>query len=178
MTYRVLFCGGREWTASGPIVDKLMMVGIKHPGLVLVHGAGRGADLIAAAAAEQLGMSVEAHPADWDAHGRAAGPLRNHEMLASGLHAVYAFKVGFDKEMRSGGTEHMVRIALEAGVPCQVISSVPPSQQPRIVHQTIASSSEGTTTKCGLTRQHHSTCSGFQSAVSCPECLRRMETTS
>lgn len=173
--YRVLFCGGREWSASGVVLDKLAAVQGKHPDLVLVHGAGRGADMVAAAAAEQLGIPTEAHPADWDNEGRSAGPRRNQRMLDSGLDAVYAFKEGFDREMRSGGTEHMVRIARLAGVPCQVIDVVPPSQQPRIIHSTIAATAQGMSTKCGLTSQHHSTCSGFSSAVSCPTCLLMME---
>lgn len=178
MTYRVLFCGGREWTAPGPIRLKLEGILERHPDVELVHGAGRGADLVAAAAAEDLGIPCHAFPADWDNEGRAAGPLRNRRMLDFGIDAVYAFKRGFDRTMRRGGTEDMVRIALEAGIPTQVCeedhtASVTLPTAAR-VHLTIAANTDGHSTKCGLGSQHHSTCSGFQSAVTCPDCKELM----
>lgn len=36
---------------------------------------------MAANIASSLGMRVEAHPAQWSVHGRAAGPIRNQAMV-------------------------------------------------------------------------------------------------
>ena len=47
----------------------------------LLHGGARGADRTIGRAAFQLGWSVEVLPADWRRHGRAAGPIRNRELL-------------------------------------------------------------------------------------------------
>jgi predicted Rossmann-fold nucleotide-binding protein len=47
----------------------------------LLHGGARGADRAIGRAARQLGWSVEVLPADWRRHGRAAGPIRNRELL-------------------------------------------------------------------------------------------------
>ena len=47
----------------------------------LLHGGARGADRTIGRAAFQLGWSVEVLPADWHRHGRAAGPIRNRELL-------------------------------------------------------------------------------------------------
>ena len=47
----------------------------------LLHGGARGADRAIGRAALQLGWSVEVLPADWRRHGRAAGPIRNRELL-------------------------------------------------------------------------------------------------
>ena len=47
----------------------------------LLHGGARGADRAIGRAAFQLGWSVEVLPADWRRHGRAAGPIRNRELL-------------------------------------------------------------------------------------------------
>ena len=47
----------------------------------LFHGGARGADRAIGRAALQLGWSVEVLPADWRRHGRAAGPIRNRELL-------------------------------------------------------------------------------------------------
>ena len=47
----------------------------------LLPGGARGADRTIGRAANQLGWSVEVLPADWRRHGRAAGPIRNRELL-------------------------------------------------------------------------------------------------
>ena len=47
----------------------------------LLHGGARGADRTIGRAAFQLGWLVEVLPADWRRHGRAAGPIRNRELL-------------------------------------------------------------------------------------------------
>ena len=47
----------------------------------LFHGGARGADRTIGRAAFQLGWPVEVLPADWRRHGRAAGPIRNRELL-------------------------------------------------------------------------------------------------
>ena len=47
----------------------------------LLHGGARGADRTIGRAAFQLGWPVEVLPADWRRHGRAAGPIRNRELL-------------------------------------------------------------------------------------------------
>jgi predicted Rossmann-fold nucleotide-binding protein len=47
----------------------------------VLHGGARGADRTIGRAAHQLGWPVEVLPADWRRHGRAAGPIRNRELL-------------------------------------------------------------------------------------------------
>lgn len=176
MTYRALFCGGREWSAAASIMVKMSAVRDKHPDVVIVHGAGRGADQVAHACAEMLGVPVEAFPADWDNRPKhLAGPERNQRMLDSGVDAVYAFKQGFDRTMSRGGTEDMVRRATAAGVPCQVIERPFSDPSSAAIHSATGRNQDGMSTKCGLTSQHHSTCSGFQSAVTCEECRQMME---
>lgn len=171
MTYRAIFCGSREWTAAAPIFSKLNDVLERHPDLVVVHGAGRGADLVAQALCEWMDIPFEAYPADWDAHGRAAGPARNQLMLDLGADAVYAFKQGFDRSFTRGGTEDMVLRALQTNVKAMVIEEINPSLPQPAIHHTKDRGPEGVVTKCGLTRQHASTTTGFASDVTCEECL-------
>ena len=48
---------------------------------LLLHGGARGADAAIGRAAHQLGWSSLVMPAQWERHGRAAGPIRNRELL-------------------------------------------------------------------------------------------------
>ena len=48
---------------------------------LLLHGGARGADAAIGRAAQQLGWSSAVMPAQWQLHGRAAGPIRNRELL-------------------------------------------------------------------------------------------------
>jgi hypothetical protein len=52
-----------------------------------------------------------AFPADWERHGRKAGPIRNRTMLAVGKPDLVVAFPG------RRGTEHMVAIARNANVP-------------------------------------------------------------
>jgi hypothetical protein len=116
---RLLVCGSRDWTDGYPIRAVLG----SYVGETLIHGAARGADSIADAIGDLFQMEIEKFPADWKGHGRAAGPIRNKLMLTEGKpDVVWAFKDGFDHSMATGGTENMVRIAKEAGIPTYIVS--------------------------------------------------------
>lgn len=75
---KVLVFGSREWVDQAPIERELRKL---PPDTILVHGACRGADLIAGFLGKQLGFTVRPYPARWEEHGRRAGPIRNQEML-------------------------------------------------------------------------------------------------
>ena len=54
------------------------------PDTIIVHGDARGADKIAGQIWLELTKNlnqVEAHPADWTKHHKAAGPIRNRAMI-------------------------------------------------------------------------------------------------
>jgi hypothetical protein len=60
-----------------------------------------------------MGMHVMEFPADWDLHGKAAGPIRNRQMLLAKPEIVIAFHDDLDS---SKGTKDMVKIAKRTGV--------------------------------------------------------------
>ncbi|SRR6266540_1925013 len=87
---RILITGSRDWTDA--IAIKVALCILETTDNVLVSGAcPTGADFLAEKAAEELGWSVERHPADWNKHGRRAGFVRNAEMVALGADACVAF---------------------------------------------------------------------------------------
>jgi hypothetical protein len=93
--------------------------------LVVIEGQARGADTMAGDWAEEAVESLEdvdhwPFPADWEQFGKAAGPIRNRQMLTEGKpDVVIAFH---DFIPNSKGTKDMVEIAKEAGVPTYVVS--------------------------------------------------------
>lgn len=78
---------------------------------VLVHGAARGADTLAAELWSEFGWPVEAHPAKWELLGPAAGHARNTDMAKLGADVCVAFPLG-----ASPGTRDMMRVAREYGI--------------------------------------------------------------
>ncbi|WP_245576775.1 SLOG family protein [Kaistia adipata] len=76
----------------------------------VISGMATGADTLAAEWAERFGFPLRKFPADWKAHGRAAGPIRNQRMIDEGRpDLVIAFPGG-------RGTADMVRRAKAAGI--------------------------------------------------------------
>ena len=107
---RFIVCGGRDFDDSRKVFRALDVLRSLHGFDVLVHGAcPTGADAMAARWAEIKGVRVEVHPADWERHGRRAGPVRNQAMANAGADGCIAFPGG-------NGTEDMVRRAIAAGI--------------------------------------------------------------
>lgn len=120
---RLLITGSRHWSDRAVMREALRTAwheltrqGFER--VILVHGAARGADSLAASIWGEAGLPVEAHPADWGAHGRAAGPIRNAHMVSLGAELCLAFPLG-----KSVGTRHCMRAAEQAGIPVRVISA-------------------------------------------------------
>lgn len=113
-TRTVLICGDRNWYDRKTItswIAKLQDYGYD----AIVEGEARGADRIAPHEARLAGMEVIAMPADWEKYGRAAGPIRNQEMLDIGAPSLVVF---FHNDLsRSKGTADMVRRAERQGIP-------------------------------------------------------------
>lgn len=104
---KALVCGGRTYRDADTVFRVLSGYPITH----IVHGGARGADTLADQYARKAGLPVAEYRAKWHTYGKAAGALRNAEMLADGRpHIVIAFPGGT-------GTADMVRRAKRAGVP-------------------------------------------------------------
>ena len=109
---KLLVCGSRTYSDR----DFMQKVIVKLDPDVVIHGACRGADLMAKSIARELGIPDDPYPADWDRYDKAAGAIRNQRMLDEGRpDMIIAF---FDGE-RTGGTMNMVKQARRAGVPVQ-----------------------------------------------------------
>jgi hypothetical protein len=59
-------------------------------------------------------VPYESYPADWATHKRAAGPIRNQQMLDTGIDLCIGFHPDITK---SKGTKDMLTRASKAGIP-------------------------------------------------------------
>lgn len=121
---RVLICGGRDYTDWIAFRTEMYRIAeLRFPRghedeygnymygpLTIIQGGAKGADNLAVQWAMVEWANLEEYPADWDTHGKAAGYIRNKQMLEEGKpDLVIAFPGG-------KGTENMVKLAKEAGV--------------------------------------------------------------
>lgn len=120
---KVLICGDRNWTDKEKIREYVEILHKKHDDLVIIEGEARGADSLVRDCAKELGVIVEAYPADWNQYGRAAGPIRNQQMLETVPDMVIAFH---DDIENSKGTKDMVNRAKKIGIKTLIISHPKP----------------------------------------------------
>lgn len=118
---RVIVTGSRAWPDPVRVAHELNTLYLQHGPFVLVHGAcATGADAAAAHWYEVCGMDLGCtevtYPADWDAFGRKAGPIRNRQMVEGGADLVLAFPL-FD----SRGTKNTIDLAEAAGIPVKKV---------------------------------------------------------
>ena len=110
---RVLVTGSRDWNQT--VILKRRLAALPR-GSEIIHGGARGADQSAAVAARALGIPDTAYPADWRGKGKAAGIIRNLEMLDTGPDLVLAFWDG-----KSTGTKHTIDEAVRRGIPVEIV---------------------------------------------------------
>jgi len=142
---RVLVCGSRKWEDPKPIAHALsgyLFFDEEYKdGVTVIEGAAPGADSLARLIAEGYGMEVLSFPADWNRYGKAAGPIRNQQMLDEGKpDEAWAFT---DDITTSKGTRDMCERAHKAGVPVYVVSHYQPQTGFRAVREAVRAARGG-----------------------------------
>jgi hypothetical protein len=123
MAHYVCVTGGRDYAESA-VVERVIDFLHQFYGaeLRIMHGDAKGADRTAGSYAAQLGIKVKAFPAQWDAHGKGAGPIRNRVM---GDYLVMCRDKGHTVQLVAfpggRGTADMIAVANERGIPVDEI---------------------------------------------------------
>lgn len=109
---RVLVCGGRSYSDIERVYEVLDGVHKLTPISCIIEGGAMGADYLACRWSASRGLSDHSRfNADWELHGKSAGPRRNTRMIEEGKpDLVVAFPGG-------RGTADMVTKAEAAGIP-------------------------------------------------------------
>lgn len=107
---RIIIAGTRsfdDYASLKETMDRFIETageGDPHPGVEIVSGMAKGADLLGVRYAKEKGYPVLEFPADWS-RGRSAGPQRNRDM-ANTANACVVFWDG-----KSRGTASMIKLA-------------------------------------------------------------------
>lgn len=109
---RVLVCGGRDFDDMGLLNKELfcLTMELSASEVTIITGDAVGADWLARGWARWNDVNYKGYPADWKTHGKAAGMIRNKQMLEEGQpDFVVAFSGG-------AGTANMVELARKASI--------------------------------------------------------------
>jgi hypothetical protein len=113
---RVVIFGSRHWKDYQMILRVLTAMSDRVS--LVIGGEAEGADLLGKKAAKALGLPYSGFPADWEKHGKSAGPIRNQEMIDQ---AMPTLGLAFHEDPYLGkGTKDMFERCLKAGIPVRV----------------------------------------------------------
>ena len=111
--YRVIIAGTRTFNDYNLLKESceyLLQESMEKQQIIIVSGHARGTDTMGERFAKEHGLPCEYYPANWQIHGRAAGPIRNKEM-ANNADALIVFWDG-----HSRGTRSMINLARKMGL--------------------------------------------------------------
>lgn len=114
---RVIIAGGRDFADYDLLYRKMVSI-LKDQlpvNVEIVSGGANGADKLGERWAESLAFPVKRFPADWNKHGKSAGPIRNEEMAKYATHCVVFW------DGKSRGSKNMIDTAAKYKLPTRVI---------------------------------------------------------
>lgn len=107
---RVIIAGSRDYHDYETLLDLIR----ECPWEIteVISGGAKGVDALGERYANEKNLKLTVYPADWEKHGRAAGPIRNRKM-AENADALLAIMKGNN----SKGTKNMIETAKKLNLP-------------------------------------------------------------
>jgi hypothetical protein len=109
---KIIVAGSRSIESLGVVTRAIEESGFKIT--EIVSGHAKGVDRLGEQYALMRGIPTKIFPANWDKHGKAAGPMRNREM------ADYADAAIVVWDGVSVGTKHMIYEMNKRGKKCYI----------------------------------------------------------
>ena len=120
-TRRVIVAGGvhfNDYETLRNTMDECFRDSLKEE-IEIVSGHARGADSLGERYAQEHSIKCTLFPADWKKYGRAAGPIRNKQMLEYATEQEAGLIAFWNGE--SKGTKNMISIAEKAGIEVKIV---------------------------------------------------------
>jgi hypothetical protein len=115
--FRVIIAGSRgfdDYAVLQTVCDNFLSPKKQTHNIVIVSGTSKGADTLGEKYARERGYAIGRFPAAWQQYGKAAGPIRNHQMVDN-ADALIAFWDG-----NSTGTKDMITEARKKGIAVRI----------------------------------------------------------
>jgi hypothetical protein len=115
----ILITGDRKYQDKNFIHETLSEY--KNKKCLLIHGGCTGADTLAGIVGKELKFDIQTKPANWKKFGRAAGPIRNKEMINEVLiykkQNITTIVLAFHNDLEnSKGTKNCINQAIKSGL--------------------------------------------------------------
>lgn len=111
---KYIIAGGRDFKCYEYLSEKCLE--IIGEGSEIVSGGANGADYLGERFAKENGIVIKKFPANWNLHGKSAGPIRNKQM-AEYADALICFWDG-----KSRGTKNMIDEATTRGLEIHIFN--------------------------------------------------------
>lgn len=109
---KIAIVGSRDFNRASDIIRFIDSLSIDT---IIVSGCADGADAIALRYGRRMGHEVEKKVADWKRYGRGAGPIRNREIVTSGISVLHVFLVA--GRLAGRGSSDCIAQAYRLGIP-------------------------------------------------------------
>lgn len=112
---RIIIAGSRTFN-NYEYVKKILDMVIGHiDKAIILSGSARGVDKLGEQYAKEKGYRIWMHEADWDNHGKSAGPIRNSQMVTQATQAIFFW------DGKSKGTRDCINKAFKKGIPVTIV---------------------------------------------------------
>lgn len=118
MIYKVIIAGSRNFNDYNLLREKMDFYLSNRFGvqsIQIVSGTARGADRLGERYANERNLDIKRFPANWELHGRAAGYIRNKQMIE------YADACVVFWDGSSRGTESTINLAKQYNLPLRIV---------------------------------------------------------
>ena len=116
---KILICGGRHFNDYDVFSEKVNAVfnelGITREETELVSGGCEGTDKMAERFAEENIIPIRVFSADWKKYGKAAGPIRNKQMVDYIKDSEERYVIAFTSD-KTKGTRNTIKLAVKNGI--------------------------------------------------------------